>query len=268
MAKKLLCAGVGKLNSRVAANWLQQSGSVIGLRRSQMDETLPFEQRTVDLASEPWPDVGADVIVVALSAAERTPEAYRQAYVAPIQQLAQSLSTWQRLPEKVIAVSSTRVYGSENGELITDDLEAQTDDEFGRILLAMEAEVTALPVPASVVRLSGIYGPGRDWLKRSALQATEESVTQNKWTNRIHIDDAAAAIVFLLHQRALADHYIVSDLQPVSLLDMYDFFRKREGVAPLAISLPVSAGKRLLPTRLQGLGFTWQYPNAFSGGYD
>lgn len=268
MAKKLLCAGVGQLNSRVAQQWLKLSGQVVGMRRSLADAELPFEQHQVNLAEERWPDVGADVIVVALSAQERTLDAYRAAYLAPIEQLAQSLTNWAKQPEKIVVVSSTRVFGVEDGSLITDAKIAETDDEFGQMLIAMEHEVQNLPVPSTVVRLSGIYGPGRDWLKRSALAANEEGIHKNNWTNRIHIDDAAAAIVFLLQLNTLEPSYIVSDLKPMPLLDMFAYFREREGQPALQVGMPAAGGKRLIPTHLQALGFTWQYPHAFAGGYD
>ncbi len=268
MGKKLMCAGVGQLNSRVAKQWMNLSGQVVGLRRSAADISLPFEQFMVNLAHEDWPDLDADIVVVALSAQERTVEGYRAAYLEPIERLAKSLSSWHKLPEKVIVVSSTRVFGVEDGSLITDAKMAETANEFGEILLAMEHAVHALPVPSTVARLSGIYGPGRDWLKRSALAADEEAVTKNHWTNRIHIDDAASAIIFLMQLNTLEPSYIVSDLKPMPLLDMYAYFREREGLHPLQFEMPPAGGKRLIPTRLQALGFTWEYPHAFAGGYD
>ena len=263
----LVCAGVGTLNSRIAGLWQANQGSVIGLRRGSADPALPFEQQSLDLGQAAWPDLGADVLVVALSARERTEAGYRAAYHLPLLRLAESMAGWRTLPAKVVVVSSTRVYGVDDGRRVDDDTPVDTPDLFGQILLSMEASVRQLPCPSTVVRLSGLYGPGRDWLKRMALAADPSQLTRNHWTNRIHLDDAAGAVMHLLAQESLADSYLISDLEPVPVLEMYNYFRQREGV-PLLQPLPeAEGGKRLIPTRLQASGYQWRYPNAFSGGY-
>jgi len=264
----LMCAGVGQLNSRVAKLWQSAENNVIGLRKSEPQADAPFEQLSLDLAAQHWPDVGAEYVVIALSALERTVEAYQQAYEQPIMRLIESMSQWRALPQKVVVVSSTRVYGTDQGRVIDDEFLAETEDEYGQILLTMEALVKQLPCEATVVRLSGIYGPGRDWLKRMAIKATLESLTGNHWTNRIHIDDAARAIVHILKLDTIAPHYLVSDLQPTPLVDMYNFFRQNERLELLSPAPEPDGGKRIVPSRLKASGFTWLYPDAFSGGYD
>lgn len=268
---KLVCAGVGQLNQRVAAGWLAQSPNHVaeGFRLSTSDASLGFHQKSVDLAHQPWPDAEADYLVIALAARERSQQGYERAYRLPILKLAESIQQWQTLPKRIIVVSSTRVYGVSDGRWIHDDTEPSPSDANGQILRDMELAALALPAPTSVVRLSGIYGPGRDWLKRQALTATQNSIEKNNWTNRIHIDDAAAAILHLLEQPVLKPSYIVSDTQSVPLLEMYNFFREREGLPLLQINdYPVQGGKRLTPDALQEIGFQWQYPTAFSGGYE
>jgi len=263
----LVCAGVGSLNRRVARLWQAHQGEVIGLRRGAVDPDLAFAQQSLDLSQAAWPDLDADVLVVALSAHERTEAGYRAAYQLPLLRLAESMAGWHALPSKVIVVSSTRVFGIDDGRRVDDDTPIDSPDRFGEILLAMESSVRQLPCPSTVVRLSGIYGPGRDWLKRTALAVDPNHLPANKWTNRIHVDDAAGAIIHLLAQEQLAESYVVSDPEPIPLLQMYNFFRQREGM-PLLHPMPaVQGGKCLIPTRLQASGYQWIYPNAFSGGY-
>jgi nucleoside-diphosphate-sugar epimerase len=263
----LVCAGVGTLNSRIASLWQANQGTVIGLRRGSADPALPFEQQSLDLSQAAWPDLGADVLVVALSARERTEAGYRAAYQLPLLRLAESMAGWRTLPSQVVVVSSTRVYGIDDGRRVDDDTATESTDPFGQILLSMESSVRQLPCPSSVARLSGLYGPGRDWLKRMALVADPSRLTTNHWTNRIHLDDAAGAIVHLLAQEHLAESYLITDLEPVPVLEMYNYFRQREGVPLLQPIPPAQGGKRLIPTRLQASGYQWRYPNAFSGGY-
>lgn len=264
----LVCAGVGQLNRRVAHLWQAEGGTVMGLRRREPDSDLPFPQVSIDLSATPWPDLGADQIVVALSASHRSEAAYQQAYLHPVQRLVESIQSWRAPPKRVVVVSSTRVYGLNDATVINDNDLAQTDDPYGQILLAMEACLKGLSCEHAVVRLSGLYGPGRDWLKRMALNATPETVTQNKWTNRIHIDDAAAAIVHVLKLPKVNDHYIVSDTEPMPLIEMLNYFRRNEDLENLDASEPPLAGKRLIPSALSASGFQWQFPHAFSGGYE
>lgn len=265
--KKLLVAGVGDLNKRVALGWNQLGGFVEGARLSQADSSLGFKQHSLDLSVNLWPDTQAMTICVALSARERTIEAYRKAYVLPIQQLLKSIPHWQFPPERVIVVSSTRVYGESDGEEIDDNWLAQSNDEYGQILLEMEGLVGQLPCESTVVRLSGIYGPGRDWLKRMAVKASEEAPATNHWTNRIHIEDAAFAILHLANLNKVEKSYIVSDTAPTSWCDMLNYLRELMNLPSLTNCLEVKGGKKLIPSGLIKSGFKWKYPTAKSGGY-
>lgn len=264
---KLLLAGVGSLNQRVGALWQQAGHDVVGLRRSVADPSLDFAQHSVDLAAQTWPDYQADAIVVALSAQTRSLQGYKDAYVEPIKQLAASLANWQHLPKRVLVVSSSRVFGVDDGRLLADAAETSAADPYAAVLLEMEALTDALPCEAAVARLSGIYGPGRDWLLRMALKADVEPPQSNHWTNRIHIDDAAAALVHLLTLEHLDDRYIVSDTEPTPLFTMLDYLRSLQNLPALANHPEVAGGKRLNPERLKASGFAWRYPTARSGGY-
>jgi len=265
--KKLLCVGVGQLNRRVGNIALENQCDVVGIRRSSPDPALGFPQLSLNVSENEWPDVEAETIVVALSAGERSIEAYRNTYVNSINQLSVSLKNWKVLPKRIVVVSSSRVYGENKGEWINDDLPPQTADDYGKILLEMETLVKNLPVPTIIVRLSGIYAPGRDWLKRMALKSDSSIELENSWTNRIHIDDAANAIWHVLNLNTPQPSYIVSDIKPVHKIEMYNYFRDQQGIVELKDRTELIAGKRLSPSRLLSEGFKWQYPDAFSGGY-
>jgi nucleoside-diphosphate-sugar epimerase len=267
MSRQFLLAGVGDLNRRVARRLLEQGQRVIGLRRSQPDTALGFEQRSIDLAVEPWPDVGADTIIMALSAAQRDADGYRRGYVLPVQQLGRSIETWQKPPQRVIVVGSSRVYGANDGRELTEASPIQPSDWGGDCLAEMEAAVDRLPGETTVARLSGIYGPGRDWLRRKAMSAGSHPPEANHWTNRIHIEDAAAALVHLASLPVLDSRYLVTDRLPAPLCDVLNSLRQLQGLDPLQQVPGVAGGKRLLSDRLAATGFEWQYPDYQSGGY-
>ncbi|PTY38337.1 hypothetical protein BGP77_16195 [Saccharospirillum sp. MSK14-1] len=263
-----LLAGVGDLNRRVARRLLERKHSVVGLRRREAEPALGFEQRSMDLAQSAWPDVSADTVIVALSAAERTAEGYRRAYVEPIKRLAESLDGWQQPPRRVLVVSSSRVYGADDGRQLDETSAPDPDGWAGATLLEMEQRLAELPVTTVVARLSGIYGPGRDWLRRQARQADSQPPARNHWTNRIHIEDAAAALVHLaLDVEQPQDCYLVTDRQPTPLFEVLNYLRELEGLPPLADTLSVGGGKQLSSERLADSGFRWQFPDFRAGGY-
>lgn len=264
---RLVLAGIGDLNSRVAQRWQQGSDEVVAMRRSQPDLRLQIEQVQINLATQRWPDLQADYLVVALSAKTRSLIGYQEAYLEPIKKLKDALPSWQKVPEKIIVVSSSRVFSAQQGEDIDDTSPATSKDPFAQILIAMEQELNAIDTTTCIATLSGIYSRDRDWFKRLARNAVQEPPKSNHWTNRIHIDDAAAALVFLLNLDALPERVIVSDEQPLPLCQVLNYLRKQEGLPPLESVPTISGGKKLMPRFLQASGFQWQYPSALSGGY-
>ncbi|MCH8531417.1 MAG: sugar nucleotide-binding protein [Saccharospirillum sp.] len=263
---QVVLAGVGDLNRRVACRLLANGQTVAGLRRSEEDPGLGFAQHSLDLSEQLWPDTGAQTVIVALSAPERTSNGYYRGYVAPMLWLKRSLEQWQHLPERIIVVGSSRVYGVDDGRELTEHSPIEPADWAGERLAEMEAAVDALPVQSCVARLSGIYGPGRDWLRRMARAATERPPERNHWTNRIHIEDAAAALVHLMTVEALPTRMVVSDRQPTPLFDVLNYLREQDGL-PALVAPEVDGGKRLLSDLLQQSGFKWQFPDYKSGGY-
>lgn len=267
MPRRILLAGVGDLNQRVARLFLDRNDEVVGLRRSRPDPDAGFKQRSVDLSEQLWPDVGADVVIMALSASERNSQGYHRAYVRPVQRLQASLAGWKRPPERIVVVGSSRVYGVDDGRILTEDCPIEPADWAGERLAEMEAAVDGLSAPGTVARLSGLYGPGRDWLRRMARAADEKPPQRNHWTNRIHIDDAARALVHLATEAPYRERYLVTDRKPAPWCDVLNYLREQEGLPVLTDVPPVDGGKRLLSDRLAATGFEWRYPDYRSGGY-
>jgi len=154
-----------------------------------------------------------------------------------------------------LVVSSSRVYGVDNGEELDENSPPNPSGWAGETLLEMEQRLANLPVPTIVARLSGIYGPGRDWLRRQARQADSQPPARNHWTNRIHIEDAAAALVHLaLDVEQPQGCYLVSDRQPTPLFEMLNYLRELEGLPTLTEVPPVGGGKQLRSDRLADSG--------------
>jgi nucleoside-diphosphate-sugar epimerase len=115
--------------------------------------------------------------------------------------------------------SSTSVYAQTDGSLVTEESPAIPERETGRLLL--EAERVTLAAMGIVVRLSGIYGPGRSVILKKFLNG--EAVIEEdgrRFLNQIHRDDAARAILHLATARA-AGIFNVSDSTPLSQIECY-----------------------------------------------
>jgi len=124
-----------------------------------------------------------------------------------------------------------------------------------------------------VVRFSGIYGPGREYLLRLALQAPAIQQTPPYFTNRIHQQDCVGVLSFLLEQRlagkALAQCYLASDDDPVPTWEVMTWLADQLHCPPPAVkAVDADAGmnKRCSNTRLKALGYRFDYPS-YKDGY-
>ena len=94
----------------------------------------------------------------------------------------------------------------------------------------------------------------------------------NNWSNRIHEEDAARFIVFLMKKivkkELLEPLYLVTDGVPTKQYDVLTWIRKRLKLSIDTIEFPiVEGGKQLQSVLLKQTGFTLKYPD-FTFGYD
>jgi nucleoside-diphosphate-sugar epimerase len=113
-----------------------------------------------------------------------------------------------------------------------------------------------------VLRLSGLYGPGREALLRRA-RAGEAG--RMHWTNRIHLDDAAAALSQLLALSSPQRLYLGNDDAPALEWEVQAWLREREGLPALPAPSGAPTGRRIANTRLRGSGWQPIHPDFRSG---
>src|SRR5690606_148839 len=132
-------------------------------------------------------------------------------------------------------------------------------------LLDAEAALHALLPPGVGValRLSGLYGPGRQRLLDGLRAGTVTAPGgPGHWANRIHIDDAAQACAHLLTVADAQPLYIGTDDRPMPTAELYDALARLVG-APLPLRTPKApGGKRLSNARLRSSGWTPEWPSA------
>ncbi|RMG38639.1 MAG: NAD-dependent epimerase/dehydratase family protein [Planctomycetota bacterium] len=152
--------------------------------------------------------------------------------------------------EHWIHISSTSVYGQQAGEWVDEATPAEPKSEAGRWQLAAEQLVrrSAGGGRLAVLRLSGLYGPGRLLRRIDSLRRGEPIAGDpDAWLNLIHVDDAVAAIDAVV-SADFTDTLLVSDDEPVPRRHYYTRLAELAGAPP-----PVFDSSRA-PERVQGLG--------------
>lgn len=264
----VVIAGCGDLGTEVGLRLAGTGRRVVGLRRRTHLLPPAIEGVAVDLAAGPV-DLPADTeaVVVATAASERSVEGYRRAYVEGLARLLDALDQLTAPPRRIVLVSSTGVYATDDGSWVDEDAPADATSGTSGVLVAAE-ELLRRRVPGAVVlRLGGIYGPGRDHLVRQ-VRGGHGVPRPDAWINLIHRDDAAAAVVHLLGRPVSGVVHGV-DGAPARRSEVVAFLAGELGVPVPASSGadgPRGAGKRLRNDRLVGSGFTFTYPT-FREGY-
>ncbi len=95
-------------------------------------------------------------------------------------------------------LSTVGVYGDHQGDWVdeTSELRPVSERSKQRVAAEIEWQKTAdeAGVPLSVFRLSGIYGPGRNWFINIEKGRSRRLVKPGQVFNRIHRDDIASAV--------------------------------------------------------------------------
>lgn len=261
----LLIAGFGKLGARLGARYAERGTEVFGVRRGADSAGRGIGLVRADLAE---PDAATlalprvDALVITLPppavAGVVAPDGYRRS----LENLAASLPG---IPDRVVFVSSTRVFeGRGDGSAITEaDAPAPTSDR-ARALVDGERRAAEL-FGASIVRPSGIYGPGRDSLIRRVLAAAPMQYARR--TNRVHESDLVRTIEAMLECSDAPGLLHATDASPAPLGDVATFVAGELGVAAPPRVLPEEAGGTVLSgDRMRELLGSLDYPG-YRDGY-
>jgi nucleoside-diphosphate-sugar epimerase len=130
---------------------------------------------------------------------------------------------------RVIYISTTGVYGPHSGEWVDEQTPPDPQRDGGHASLAAEQILAAHPLGrrGAILRLAGIYGPGRVPHLDKLRTGEPVPVPRDGWLNLIHVDDAARIVVAAdnwLAARKAADGphlFCVSDGAPVKRNDYY-----------------------------------------------
>ena len=276
-AKRVLIAGCGDLGLRVAKRLSAEhpNNQSWGLRRHPPTSTAPmprgFEWFAADLAqADTLVNLPKNITHVLFTAAPnaRTEADYRTVYREGLERVINAVTT--KTLARVLFVSSTAVYGDHGSDWINEDTPTAPKNFNGQVLLETEQWLQSQNAAFETLslRLSGIYGPGRTYLldRLRAGQASAPS-TESHWVNRIHIEDAAAAVVHLMNLPNPKPIYLVTDSTPLPMRTLYEALAKLVGgpTPPIGEAPRAVGSKRLSNARLRESGFTLAWPDSRLG---
>lgn len=291
---RVLIIGSGYIGLPLGAELARQGHDVSGLRRNRAavaelkaaglkplfaDITQPSE-----LAKLPRE---FDWAVNCVASGGGGAEEYRRVYLDGMRNLIQWLAPGPRDAgasrddsPRFVYTSSTSVYGQNDGSVVDEKSPTEPDAETARVLV--ESEKALLDAarernfPAMILRVAGIYGPGRGhWLKQFLKGDAHMEGNGERFLNMIHRDDVIGCLIAALERGRSGEIYNAVDDEPVSQFDFFSWLAAALG-KPLPEAGPENAevarkrgitNKQVSNQKLKmELGSRFKYPT-FREGY-
>ena len=275
--KSLLIFGCGFLGGRVAQQWRERGGTVAAVTRSV--------EKAEELAARGIEPVLADLMrpetLTALPSVSRV--LYCVGYDRSsswskeslyIEGLTHVLDAMQNRMDRFVYVSSSSVYGQDDGSWVDESSPTEPTTDGGRICLTAEQRLRERVAQATILRMSGLYGPDRLLARVEQLRAGEPiGGNPEAWLNLIHGDDAARSCVAALIAADPGPLYLVSDDRPISRREYFRELARRVGAPPPQFSggstarhTPDGLNKRCRNETVKAeLSVEWFYPDITQG---
>lgn len=173
-------------------------------------------------------------------------------------------------------LSTIGVYGDHDGAWVDETSECRPASERSKQRLAAEeqwletGEKHGLPV--AILRLSGIYGPGRNPFRKLMDGSAKRVIKKGQVFNRIRVEDIAYAAAFLA-EHEIGGIFNVTDDEPAPPQDVITEAARLMGIEPPpevpfeeADMTPMAKSfwgenKRVSNAKLRKLGYEFEFPN-------
>ncbi len=269
---KILFLGCGDIAQRTVTQ-LPDQYQCFGLRRNPENlpsAITPLRGDVTDYRQlEQVLSENFDILIATLTPDAFTEQAYRSAYLESAKALQRALAAVDRQPKGVIWVSSTSVYGDAKGAWVDESSPADPQTFSGRILLAAEEVIRQLPCSNTLVRFSGIYGPGRAKMINQVLDRKGRPPEPKQWSNRIHSDDCAGVLAHLIgllaESQVLQPLYLASDSKPVTQHNLRRWLANQLGVELEEEAGNMGPVRRCSNRELLRSGYQFKYPSYREG---
>jgi nucleoside-diphosphate-sugar epimerase len=281
---RVLVVGCGYVGLPLAAELARLGHEVFGLNRSDKRAELEAqkikpligdvtEQKTLDALPAPF-----DWVVNTVSSNKGGVQDYQRIYLGGTKHLIDRLSASP--PKKYVHTGSTSVYTQTDGSLVKETSPAQPSTEMGLVLAETEQVLLRAfrdhKFPVVLLRVAGIYGPGRghlflQYLKDEARMAGKGE----RLLNMVHREDVIGAIIAALKSGRPGEIYNVVDDEPVPQIHFFRWLSETlgKGMPPFGDDGAVAGRKRALTHKKVSnrrlrmeLGCPLRYPT-FRQGY-
>ena len=276
----MLIFGCGYLGERLAFRWREMGNPTHTVaRRTQRLNELKAAGFSPILADVTRPETlchlpPAETVVFGVARNRELGDSWHATYVSGLSAVLDAVSNTVR---RFIYLSSSGVYGQKDGSWVDEQSPCHPATEGGKYCWEAEQCLAQHPVGkrSIVVRLAGIYGPGRVPRRQALSDRQTIKAARQGFVNLIHVDDAVEAIVAAANSENLPSIYNVSDGHPVK---REDYFRELCRLYHLseptfaapdpdsAAALRSASNKRLNNARLLNeLGVTLRFPDYCEG---
>ena len=273
--KNVLIAGCGYVGCALANQLVNGKGFEIwGLRRDP--STLPDgvhaiqgNLQDIDNLGE-WPSE-IDYVVYCAAADEHNEEGYHRTYIQGLANVIHRLKQDRHRPARIIFTSSTSVYHQSDGDWVDENSKTNPLTFTGQTMLRAEELLHSSPFSATTVRFGGIYGPGRNRLINRVKEGTGCYAVPKVYGNRIHRDDCAGILAYLLSrdcQRMPVERlYLGVDSEPAPVHDVLHWLANELQITLDDNNPPPARGNRRCSNQLiKSQGYRFLYPD-YRAGY-
>jgi nucleoside-diphosphate-sugar epimerase len=238
----IILAGCGYVGRRVAENELARGNTLLALVRTEesrqalLDAGINAIALDLDLPAgiDSLPMTGSGVYYFAPPPPSGTTDPRMRAFLDGISP--------DQLPSRVVYISTTGVYGDCHGEWVSE--KRQPVPVADRARRRWDAEQALRDwsgktgVPVCILRVPGIYGPGKVPTRRIEKGTPVLAEAESPWSNRIHVTDLVRACIAAMDHGIPGSVYNISDGNPSTMTDYFNHVADAMGLPrPRQISL-------------------------------
>ena len=283
MKQNVVIIGCGDVGTQAGIQLQQLGFCVYGIKR-EPGLDIPFPVLAADVGDQQsleqcFAKLPAKIhyIIYSVAPAARTEDAYHRAYPLGVRNVLAWLDP--KVVKGFVLVTSTAVYHQQTGEWVDECSDTLPSHFSGKKLLEAETLLRESSFNSVVLRLAGIYGPGRDRLIRKIRNGCEVNREVPVYSNRIHRDDCAGILRFLIQKIEagvdLASCYLGVDSHPAEQWDVFSKIAQQLiDVNTIDVNGPVEnngliiqgQNKRCSNKLVKGLGYEFIFDD-FVDGY-
>jgi nucleoside-diphosphate-sugar epimerase len=283
-ASPVVIIGCGDIGTRVARHYLEHNETVAALVRSDNSRK---KLQALGIAAQ-QADLSGNITLQADTSQSRlfhfAPPPHQGSEDSHTGNLLAALTRSQRSPSRIVYISTTGVYGDCQGKWIDEDVPANPQVDRARRRYDAEQQLLAYGehhgTDIIILRVAGIYGPGKLPLKRLREGQPVVRREDSPFTNRIHSADLVKMCIAAMARGRHGAIYHGCDGHPGTMAEYFAAVAQKAGLPPPAeISLAQAADKlsagmmsymresrRLRNEKtLRELGITLDYPTLQAG---